>query len=255
MYLPTPSSLVRAGIALVLTAAAGSIKAETFEVEEFSAIRYSLPFNVELVAADEPFVTLEGDQDTIDEIIVEVDGDTLKIRKENRWFDWSDEEIHVTVGYTELEALYMNGSGDAYAEELDTDDLFIKISGSAGVEIDQLVSNDLTITISGSGNVNVNDLEADSMTTSISGSGDVEVSGSVITQTISIAGSGDHNARELRSQEADVDIKGSGDVEVWALASLNARVMGSGDIEYYGEPQLRERIMGSGDIKHRGQEP
>lgn len=250
-----PSTRLRAALALTCIVAATHVKAETFNVEDFTAISYSLPFNVELIATDEPFVTLEGDQDTIDEIIVEVDGDTLKIRKENRWFDWSDEEIHVTVGYVELEELYMNGSGDAYAEEMDTDDLLIKISGAAGVEIDQLVSNDLTITISGYGNVNVNDLEADSMSTSISGSGDVEVSGSVVTQTISITGSGDHNARELRSQEAEVNIRGSGDVEVWALASLDARVMGSGDIEYYGKPQLRERIMGSGDIKHRGEEP
>lgn len=249
------SSSLRTSVAIVCLAAASITQADTIEVEEFTTINYSLPFNVELIASVQPFVSIEGDQDTIDEIIVEVDGDTLTLSKERSWFDWSDGEIHVTVGYTELHALSMSGSGNAYAERIDTEDLRIRISGSAGVEVDHLVSNDFAVTIAGSGNVNVNDLDADSMNTSIAGSGDVEVSGRVVTQSISIAGSGDHNARDLRSQEADIDIKGSGDVEVWALASVDAKVMGSGDIEYYGKPQLRERIMGSGNIKHRGDAP
>jgi hypothetical protein len=243
-------ALVFAGVAVTNVAVA-----ETRDVADFRIVSYALPFDVELVAANSPYVQLEGDQDTIDEVITEVDGDTLHIRKDDRWFDWSDGEVLVTVGYTELSALHMNGSGDAYAQEIHADDLHIKISGSAGVEVDRLVSNDVSIAISGSGNVNLNDLEADFMRTDIAGSGDVEVSGSVVSQKISIAGSGDYQARDLRTQEADVDIKGSGDVAVWALASLAVRIMGSGDIEYYGEPQLSKRILGSGNIKHRGPAP
>ena len=244
--------------ALILTTAitaAASASAETRALDDFDAISYSLPFDVELIAVAEPYVAFEGDQDTIDEIITKVEGNTLIIRQEDSWFDWSDGEIYVTVGYTVLTELDMKGSGEAYAATMDAEDLLINISGAAGVEIDQLVSNDLTIKIQGSGNVNLNDLEADAMRTMIAGSGDVEVSGNVVTQRITIAGSGDHNARELRSQEADIDIAGSGDVSVWTLASLQAQVMGSGDIEYYGEPQVSERIMGSGNIEHRGDKP
>ena len=230
-------------------------ESETREVDEFEEVSFALPFDVEFVASDELFVTLEGDEDTIEEIITEVKGDTLRISKESKWFDWSDEEVHVTVGYNKLSAISMSGSGDGFAEYIEADDMNIRIAGSASLEIDKLVCNDLAISISGSGDVNLNELEADSMGTKIAGSGDVDVAGQVVSQEISINGSGDHNARELRSQEAEVSIHGSGDVGVWTVASLSASVMGSGDIEYYGDPKLEERIRGSGTVERLGDEP
>ena len=249
------TTLVGCAILATTIALAPQALAETREVDDFTEVNYTLPFSVEFVAGDETYVILEGDEDTIDEIVTEVRGDTLKVYKNDRWFDWSDGKVALTIGYVDVEAITMAGSGDAFAEGMNAEELSIKISGSAGFEIDELMVNDLHIKISGSGNVNLNDLEADSMSTSIAGSGDVEVTGRVVTQSISIAGSGDHNASELRSQEAEVNIKGSGDVEVWALATLDAHVMGSGDIEYYGSPQIKERVMGSGSVEHRGESP
>lgn len=240
---------------LALLTAIPSTWAETRELSDFDAVAYMLPFDVEFVISDEPYVTLEGDQDTIDEVITEVEDGTLRITKNDGWFDWSDEEIYLTIGYQRLTAISMSGSGDGYAKEVEADDLSLRIAGSASLEIDSLICNDLEIKIAGSGNVNLNDLEADAMTTKIAGAGDVEVSGRVVSQSISISGSGDHNARDLRSQEADIKVQGSGDVEVWAVASLNAMVMGSGDIDYYGDPEINERIMGSGSVERRGDEP
>lgn len=242
-----------AGAALLIIAPL--VLAKERQVEDFNAVTYALPFEVEFVAADSPYVRLEGDEDTIDEIVTVVDAGTLKIYKEDTWFDFSDEEVLVTVGYTQLSSLSMSGSGDGYAEDLESDEMTLKVAGSANMEIDRLSCNDLLISIAGSGDIHLNELEADTMQTKIAGSGSVEVIGRVVSQKISIAGSGDHIARELRSQEAEVSVAGSGDVEVWAMASLNAKVVGSGDIAYYGTPKVHEQIIGSGDLQHRGDEP
>ena len=239
----------------ILLAGSAWADSETRELDNFTKIAYTLPFEVEFVVADEHFVTLEGDDDTISEIITEVRGDTLSVREEDSWFDWSDEDIVLTIGFESLEAISMAGSGDGYAEELESDDFDIKISGSALLEIEKLSCNDLDIAIAGSGDVKLNELDADTLSTSIAGSGNVEASGRVVSQNVSISGSGDHNARELRSQEADVKVRGSGDVEIWAVAALEASVMGSGDIEYYGNPKVDDSILGSGTLKRRGDEP
>jgi putative autotransporter adhesin-like protein len=227
--------------------------AENRDLKPFEHVNYSVPFNVEFVLSDTPFVTLEGDEDTIEEITTEVKDDVLHIRKESRWFDWSDGDVLITVGYPSIASINMAGSGDGYAEEINTDQLRLTISGSAELELDQLVCNDLIIVISGSGGIKLNDLDADTMNTRITGSGDVEASGRVVTQDIAITGSGDVQATDLRAQEVEVAIRGSGDAKVWALASLNAKVTGSGDIAYYGNPQVHESILGSGNIKHRGE--
>ena len=238
-----------------LLATSAWAETDTREMDEFTKVAYSLPFEVEFVVADEHFVTLEGDADTIDESVTEVKGDTLKVHKDDSWFDWSDEQIVLTIGFETLEAISMAGSGDGYAEVLESDDFSIRISGSALLEVGKLSCNDLDIAIAGSGDVKLNELEADTLSTSIAGSGNVEASGRVVSQDISISGSGDHNARDLRSQEADVTVRGSGDVEIWAVAALDATVMGSGDIDYYGNPKVDDNIMGSGSLKRRGDEP
>ncbi len=249
-----PSTPLIAAVALLVGTNAWA-ETEKRDMDEFTKIAYSLPFEVEFVVADEHFVTLEGDADTIDEITTEVDGDTLKIYKEDSWFDWSDETIVLTVGFEEVSSVRMSGSGDGFAEIFESDEFAIKIAGSALLEIEKLICNDLAIAIAGSGDVQLSDVEADTLTTSIAGSGNVDVSGRVVSQKISISGSGDHNARDLRSQEADISVRGSGDVEVWAVAELDASVMGSGDISYYGNPKVDESIMGSGSLERRGDEP
>lgn len=229
--------------------------AETRQVDTFSEVKYALPFDVEFIADDESFVTLEGDQDTIDDIKIRVEDDTLKISKDSSWFDWNDGDVHLTIHYEELNSITMSGSGNGYADKIQSDDMSVRIAGSADLEIDALECNDLDISIAGSGNVNLNEIEADTLTTRIAGSGDIELSGSVVTQDVSINGSGEHRARELKSQEAEIRVAGSGDVEVWALASLEATVMGSGDIDYYGEPSVSKTVRGSGNIEHKGDEP
>ncbi len=245
--------------AIILTLIAGVAYAATDrqDLDDFDRVVFALPYEVDFVVADEPFVTFEGDEDAIQDIIVEQKGDTLKLRREEKWFGWSDSkgDVVVTIGYQELEAITMAGSGDGHAELLEGDELKLSITGSANIEVDKVAANEVDISIAGAGNVEIHDLSADSISSKIAGSGDIELSGRVVTQKISIAGSGDHQAGELRTQETTASIRGSGDIAVWAEARLSANVAGSGDIEYYGDPELEERIYGSGDLVRIGSSP
>jgi len=238
-----------------LTAATVWAAEETREGDDFSKISYTLPFEVEFVQATQPFVTLEGDADTIEEIETRVKNGTLKIFKDNSWFDWSDEQVVLTVGFTELESIAMAGSGDGYAEAFSSDSFSIRISGSANLEVESLACNDLDVAIAGSGDMRAHDLSADVVSVSIAGSGNVDLAGKAVEQDVSISGSGDHNAAGLESQEADINIAGSGDAEVWVAAALDVNVVGSGDVLYYGEPKVQERVIGSGGVEYRGNTP
>lgn len=231
---------------------------KTQNLDPFSRVAYSLPFEVQFVTANEPYIQFEGDEDTIDDIITKVDGDTLRIKREERWLNlsnWDNDDVIVTVGFVELEHITMSGSGDGYAEELSADHLRLSISGSASMELAECNADEVEISIAGSGDVDISSLEADSVRTRIAGSGDIKLQGRVISQSISIAGSGDHEAPELKTQETKARISGSGDILVWAQAKLDATVMGSGDIEYYGDATVKEQVMGSGEITHLGSAP
>ncbi len=228
---------------------------ETRELDSFSKIHFTLPFEVEFVQADRHYVTLEGDSDTLDDIETRVKGNTLRIYKDNSWFDWSNASVDVIIGYTELEAINMAGSGDGFAQRIDAAELELKLTGSANLEVDTINADEVVISIAGSGSIELHEVDADSVRSKIAGSGDVEIEGRVNAQEISISGSGDHVARDLRTQETSASIRGSGDVEVWAEARLTASIVGSGDIRYYGNPDVTERRVGSGDVVNVGDEP
>ncbi len=230
------------------------------ETDEFDSIYYALPYDVEFEVADEHYVRFEGDEDEIDNIELEVDGDRLELRhEESSWFSWSNDvdkdAVVVTVGYVAIDELTMAGSGDGFAEILEADLFEIVIAGSARLEVNDLEANDLEVTIAGSGDLEVHSLETDTIECTIAGSGDVELAGDTNAQEVSIAGSGDYDAGELRAQETEATTRGSGDIVVWTESRLKATIMGSGDIEYYGDPDVRRSIMGSGDLHRVADEP
>ena len=245
------TALVAAPLALAET--------EKYDTDEFTDITYSLPYEVEFIAGDEHYVILEGDSEAIENVKVKVNGDTLKLRRDDKsWFDWSHDDsdaIFVTIGYKSIDAIKISGSGDGFAESIESDDFKLAIAGSAHMEIEQLEANDLVISIAGSGDAFIHKIDVDQVESSISGSGNIKLGGQTNGQDITIAGSGDYEATGLRANETDATIRGSGDIEVWSIASLTASVMGSGDIEYYGDPDVNERIRGSGSLERRGEEP
>jgi len=239
--------------AVLLTALSTNLWAESRTVEEFSAISYALSYDVEFVAGSEHRIDFEGDQDIIDDIKTTVSDGTLRLSKDQGWFNWSDSEgdVSITISYVKLDAITMSGSGDGFAKVIEADKFDITVNGSAGFEVEQINCNDLSLRVSGSGNIDLYNLDVDDVVATISGSGDIELTGNTISQTVTITGSGDYSARELRSQEATVKITGSGDAQLWAQATIDARVIGSGDIIYYGNPSEKTSVTGSGNIEQR----
>ena len=239
--------------AILLTALSTSLWAESRTLDEFSAISYSLSYDVEFIAGSEHRVNFEGDQDTIDDIKATVSDGILRLSKDKSWFDWSDSkgDVSITITYVTLDAITMSGSGNGFAKVIDADTLDLAVNGSAGFEIEQINCNDLSLRVSGSGNIDLYNLSVDSVAATISGSGDIELTGNTILQSVTITGSGDYSARELRSQEATVKIAGSGDAQLWAEATIDAKVIGTGDITYYGNPSEKTSVTGSGSIEQR----
>ena len=251
----TRTAIIVAFFALIAAKAATADEAETRDVDDFSQVQFSVPFDVEFVSADEPYVKLEGDADTIEEITTKVKGSTLRIGKDTSWFAWNDEEVLITIGYTELDAITLSGSGDGFAESIDAEEFKIRITGSSSMEVETMITDELHISIAGSGDVEIHELEADEVTSKIAGSGDISLAGRAVSQEVSISGSGDHDATELRTQETTASVRGSGDVGVWAESRLAASLVGSGDVRFYGNPELEERIVGSGEMRRLGDEP
>lgn len=175
-------------------------------------------------------VTLEGDQDLLDEITTKVMNGKLLIRKPD-WRKARNKKLTAYITMPEIDGLSMSGSGRLESE------------GS-------LNCDDLDISVSGSGSIKLNDLTADKVNVSISGSGSVALEGAgADVADLRISGSGSITSENLKVRDADVVISGSGRCKLWVEDALVARISGSGNLYYKGDPNIDAKSSGSGKVR------
>jgi hypothetical protein len=204
---------------------------ETREIAPFDGIE--LKGTGTLHVAQDPQVSLriEADEDTLDKIVTEVEGNRLVIR-----FRWLDA----------LLAFRPLGPVDIYVS---TPELrVVKIAGSGRLEgVTPVTTDRLYLSVTGSGKV-VLHVDTPDLHASVSGSGDFDLSGRAARQEISISGAGDYLASGLATESTDIQITGSGRAQLQASERLDITISGSGRIEYAGAATVSQRVSGSGTV-------
>ncbi len=205
----------------------GPTVTRTLELPSFSGIDLKISGNVVIKQGPEQFVEVEGQENIIELLKLNVNNDTWDIRFEDCVRNHEDLTIYITlpeIGY-------------------------LSISGSGRIEGDELLAgNDLNLRISGSGDMDLQ-LDYDKVDATISGSGDIKLEGDCQDFDLDITGSGDYHAFDLETQTGDINITGSGNAEVFVHDNLDVRITGSGNVYYIGNPFLDIQITGSGKVK------
>jgi hypothetical protein len=202
-------------------------------VTAFTEVSFSIPGEMYIKSGPEYRVELVGDKSVIDNVITEVTGKKLIIKKDDWTFNFN-EKVILYITMPQVDGLSVSGSGKAVIEE-------------------GLNSGSLKLSVSGSGRVVLSDLESENLSCDISGSGNIiiEGNGHVKNAEITISGSGNYTGQNLILSDVGVHVSGSGNCECNVTKSLIASVSGSGDIFYFGNPKIDARISGSGHIRSR----
>ena len=184
--------------------------------------------NLEVVIGDETTLTITAPERLLDHLTSDSADGVLTLGTVGGPILNAFDSIRYTLTLPLIDALQLEGSGDA---EVDFD-------GAENVEI----------SIDGSGDVRAAGIDAHAVRVAISGSGDAKVSGAADDGEFAIDGSGDLDASDLRVGTGAADVSGSGDLSVHAVDTLDASISGSGEIRYAGTPRLASDISGSGSI-------
>lgn len=244
---------------------------EVRDVPTFTRISFGFPGKLYLKQGSPQKVELEGDQDVLEEVETEVDGDRLKIGKDGKWFDWnSNDKITVYITVQNIEGVSVSGSGDLIGQnKIRTNDLDLNVSGSGSLSLDVEARGDVEADVSGSGNVDLKghfqNFESDvsgsgrvvlaatideNADFGISGSGKIQASGTADKVKTSISGSGKVLAADLQTNRCEIRISGSGDVEINVTNELDANISGSGSVSYRGNPKkINSHASGSGKVR------
>lgn len=233
LALPTPAQAVEwswnwsgSGPTLV---GSGKLADQARSVPAFTRIRLDGPFDLRANAGANPALSVRADDNLLQQIVTEVEGETLVVTMRPGHSLRSRQPLQVTVSTAALAAVEMRGSGDLRVQSLKGERFELKLSGS--------------------GDAHLVDLAVRTLVVGLAGSGDVTAQGRADEALLAIVGSGDLRLGELQTQRTSVNIAGSGDARVHATQSLNASIAGSGDVSYSGNPpQVKSAVAGSGSV-------
>jgi len=206
---------------------------ETRNLTGFTKVNFGVAGELFIKFGPQFQVVLEGNKNYLDEIITEVSGGRLVIKKEN-WRIGMNERVTVYITMPEIKGLGVSGSGKAEIEDaLKSEALDLSVSGSGKLLTADLNVTDLNCGISGSGNINLGG------------------NGNVSKADISISGSGNFFGDSVKIEDLHISVSGSGNCSCNVTGSLDASISGSGNVTYSGSPRLNARVSGSGHVRSR----
>lgn len=211
----------------------GPVIMEERNTTAFNGLAINIPADVDYKKSTEYHVTLEAQQNILDEIEAVVSDNILKIRfRHPNVRIKSHEKIFVHITGPDPRLLEVNGSGLLQVEgTIEPAETKLVMSGSGTIEAGEILSNKIEVVMSGSGRIEIN-------------------TGNANEEKITISGSGFVGMAEVMVKDADTYISGSGNMEVYPTNSLKAKISGSGIVYYRGNPTtISSQVSGSGKVQ------
>lgn len=203
---------------------------KTIKTQPYGSIEVSGPMEVYLVKGTEGNIGITTQEKIQSKIVVESDGETLRISLKKDVFLRNSVNIKIQVPFEEISKISLNGSGKIEGKN--------KVSGNA-----------LDLAVNGSGDIELS-IDVKSIRAAVDGSGEIELEGNATDAEVNITGSGEFNGEELVSDHARIHIMGSGEVSIYAKKKLQGAVEGSGTVKYGGNPSSNNvRVIGSGKVR------
>lgn len=197
-------------------------------VEEFNELQVAGDFNIRLVKADTPGISITTDENLHAFINMDQNSSGLNITSEKNLV--SDHGVNITIGYQKLSRIKLGGAS------------VLQHRGT-------LTGKELSLEMTGAGAAKLQ-VDVKQIKMNISGAGSVEISGKAQQQAVKMNGAGGLDAGNLATEYTKISISGVGGAYVNATNKLDASVNGVGGIKYSGNPkEIKRDVSGLGSIK------
>lgn len=129
---------------------------------------------------------------------------------------------------------------------------YLEIGGLVRTTASQIESDSLWLQLSGAGSINIGNLETNNLEVILPGAGRIALTGKVLEQKITVKGAGEFYAPKLESKKAKLTLHGVGSATVWVTEDFDVTIHGVGTVSYYGDPKVKSNIPGVGNLNSLG---
>jgi len=181
----------------------------------FTRLEVSGGFEVVLTQGNNESVTIEADENIIDNIKTRVTGKTLEVYTKGTIRNYKIMRIYIT--FKQLESIELSGAVKITADQsLQFDSLELDISGACSLEFD---------------------MEADRLELDLSGASKLLLNGFVNHLDADCSGSSKLLLAGLKTKTISLDSSGATTAEFWVTESLKVESSGASNVRYKGEPK------------------
>lgn len=216
------------------------IKKEYLLTQPFNKIACADYGELFLSQGDQVSLTIEGDEERLNALHVEVLGESLNLGVQRDWVNQFGKFISSLFEEKNRKVIY-------YLSVPNLNN--ISLSGNLVLTCQSFNTNELKLNISGLGRTNFTHLDCAELIVKISGRGEFTAAGRADQQTIKISGSGNYSAEDLFSQNTRIVISGQGNANVNVSEYLDITISGMGQVNYRGKPKVHQVISGFGKSK------
>ena len=219
-------------IALLALAAAAPAAERTYSITDFDRVQVDGPYRVTLTTGRSSSARAEGSPEALEHIAVDVQGGTLRVRRNRS--AWG--------------APPAGGIGPVLITLTSRDLRNAAVVGSGSLEIDRARGLRVDLSVSGSGRLTVGAVEADNLMVGLLGGGRITLAGRAKQLKATIQGSGDLAAAALSADDAQIASDTAGNVAVTVARTAKVTATGAGDVEILGSPTCTVQAKGSGQV-------
>lgn len=188
---------------------------EDRSISGFTRLGVSGGFEVMLTQGNSESVTIEADENIIDNIKTRVTGNTLEVYTKGTIRNYKIMRVYIT--FKQLESIDLSGAVSVTADQsLQFDRLDLDISGACSLEFD---------------------MEADRLDLDLSGASKLRLNGYANYLDADCSGSSKLMLAGLKTKTISLDSSGATTAEFWVTESLDVESSGASSVRYKGEPR------------------
>ena len=205
-------------IAPLFAALPAAAATRAYSVTDYDRVVVEGPYQVRVILGSASAATAEGSQGALDRLAVDVNGQTLRIRRNRNFWGGSptaqEGVATITLATRSLRSIRVIGPGRVEANRAE------------GLRVDLIVE--------GSGELRVAALRADNLSIGLAGAGRLQLAGSAGVVVADLQGTGDLDAAALRADNVTLTTTTTGTVRLQSTRTANVNALGLGTVEIAG---------------------
>ena len=190
---------------------------------DFNEIKVSQGITVYLTQGNKTDLSVEADENIMDLLVTEAEGNTLKI--------YFDKNVNRATKKVYLTAKEVNS---------------IKTSSGASVKGENTLNTTAIVLKSSSGSSIKLNLNAESVSSSSSSGSTIKLSGTTTNFEADASSGSSIHANNLKAEVGDAQVSSGASIDIYASDKLKARASSGGSIDYSGSPKSVDKSKSSG---------